>query len=751
MGSAKWWVSGGLIVLGVGVSACIGEIIESVHFNSAQPDFGAPPPPIVITAWGETLERSVPTQNGEARWPEYDEAAERAKAARIASLRSAVLSAEGASNWTAARAAYEALIAASEDPDEREDAADRIEVVDQNAKTPNPNAVTYLRARREILNAQAATREPPYPELDRKRIDAALATIREISTDPSAGWLRPHALYALAGAAYDAGNFEEAARIYAQVTEATDSPRRERALIMTVRCLLRGGEDTDPKPEAIAQARMTAATLLKDYPQTRFRQNALGWLARADFLDRRYPDAMRTYLRHLATNPKPEERALVLSSIRSVSEKLDAAGAARIQGMIKQEPELLAPYLDYRLYHTESRPSAIRGLVAFAEDVLRTNPRTPIPAEILARLAAAQYALGDVSAARSMADRSLATGTRDELALYVRGSSLRRTGDAAGAESAYEEVVKLDGRLTGAARENLALIFERAGRWGDALDQYRALDYRWDVAYLLDARIPLPELQKIAEARKGEKDGDLLRFSVGMRLLRQDRLADARAVFASIENRKRSEIGRVGSKDFGWVREDPRGLVDQVFDPLTTTDDLLRLRKAVSDAATDDAKARALYALASYYYERRNLLLYNAPLWEGARNSMFGFFWNTKVAVREDNLAVAQHHYEHEALFRARSICLELVRRYPKSSVADRALYRAATSSRRLADFNTWWRDRNRVQDMWSSASTLMDRVSAEYPRSPLAPTARKYAAVFREEGKGATQSLMFALTPPVN
>ena len=69
--------------------------------------------------------------------------------------------------------------------------------------------------------------------------------------------------------------------------------------------------------------------------------------------------------------------------------------------------------------------------------------------------------------------------------------------------------------------------------------------------------------------------------------------------------------------------------------------------------------------------------------------------------------------------------------------MSSKALYRAATASRRLADFNNWWRLYGNTATLYDSAIALMERCAAEYPNEPLAARARKYAKAFADEKAG--------------
>ena len=139
-----------------------------------------------------------------------------------------------------------------------------------------------------------------------------------------------------------------------------------------------------------------------------------------------------------------------------------------------------------------------------------------------------------------------------------------------------------------------------------------------------------------------------------------------------------------------------------------------------------------------------NLLLYNASLWQGSRGMLAAYFWNEKIGTRDDRLSWVEHHYEHECLFQARKILLQASETGKGTETAAKALYRAACATRRLANFNGWWRQKSGI-NLGKECADLMRRVYTEYPASPLSSNARKYEVVFREEAKGVARQNLFA------
>ncbi|MGV3614949.1 MAG: tetratricopeptide repeat protein [Fimbriimonas sp.] len=731
---ARAWGVGVLSLAGAAwVVACGGDLGNSVHFNDV-PDFGAPPPPLVIGSWEEYTSRPIPEAN---RPPDGDYEAmwkrEEAQKAELKRLRTVAERHEAASRLADAAATWENVARILKEtpsleyelPGEAEYARDRAEILREVGAGPLPAPVAeYLRLRKADL---AKGNDGP-----------TLAGIEKLARSGTGGIVEPHALYYVAGKALDNQNYEGAAQKYEAVAKMA-GPRREAALMMAIRSRLAARAnwvDAEKVPPAdVEKGRELIATLLKEFPNTRFRKSAEGWRTRADFLAGRRVEALTAYLRDLAATRDSDTQVSLLSSIRKVIESLTPDEAKALRATIIAQPDLLQPYLDYRLYHTEANPAQLTALVSFANEVLAKKPSAPLSSGVEARLAEIAYLQGDAKRAREYAERSLREpkGERADLAVFVHAAALHKLGlqdQALAALADYETRFK-DSYLVRPALEQRAVIHERAEHWEEAIEDFRALNYERDIAYLIDVRLDPGQV----EAYANKKGDALARLSAGYRRLRTNDFAAAIKWFSSVPDAERRKLAHVGSRDYAWLQpENAKSPLDQIPDPLTTARDLSKLQA--------DKSAKGLYTLASYYYGRRNLLLYNAPLWEGGRGGL-GWAWNEKIATPQDEAARRRHHFEHECLWRARVICLELAKRYPKDPYAARAVYRAATATRRLASFNPWWRSHDGT-NRYFEAANLLKRVYTSYPRDPLAKNARKYEKVFRQEGTGAMASTMF-------
>jgi outer membrane protein assembly factor BamD (BamD/ComL family) len=525
---------------------------------------------------------------------------------------------------------------------------------------------------------------------------------------------------------------------------------------MAARCLLGSPPQKEwywtdtprPSPAAVRRGHALLRQLLEEYPQTRFRVNALGWLGRCEYVQKRYPEAMRLYLKQLLAATTEDESIQAMASLHFTRRVMNARDAKKFAAMLLAEPDLAVPYFDQRLNHFYNKPAELASLAQLAEALVRRHPGTRLPPVILARLAEVHYHRGRYRDCVRWATRALAApvrskarsgsgvpSSRHDLAYYLRGAARHKLKDRRGAIADFEALLRRcpHSYLRAAARENLAILYEERGDLGSALEHYFALGYEADLAFLLDARMTIPEIERFIAAHPRHPQRDLVIYSLGIRYLRADNLGRAERTLRRLPARSLRALSRGESlpEYVDYVRKN-------LHDPLTTIRDLRRLKATIRRARTANDKADARYALATYYYQKRNLLFYNPALWEGSRSDHFSITWNTAHATPQDEAAARQHHYEHECVNRTREICLDVARRYPRSPAAPRALYVAACCARRLADFDGWWRKENKRHDFWAESVRLMKEMARRYPGHRLTAEARKYAEVFGEEERRA-------------
>ncbi|MDR3688201.1 MAG: tetratricopeptide repeat protein [Fimbriimonas sp.] len=585
--------------------------------------------------------------------------------------------------------------------------------------------------------------------------------------------IRPFAAFRLA----DDGRAKPinvARRLMQVANDYPQSPMAEPALISVPRTLL-AAPVNKIVPEEVALSRLAIDDLAKRYPHSRFRFDVVGWRGRIAYLAGRYAEAIAIYRRQFALAPTWRKRATVYASlvlcereagnfpavattalevygaetdltlkgsafalIQQTLGRFNGAQANRFWRRLHDSPKLLGLYLDYRMEMTEPTPDLLKlsangGASAFASSY---------GGHILARLAQAAYVLKKNSAAVRYANRALAAThdkADDALATFVLASIDRREGRYADATKRYEAILAhYPGDLmSGGARENLAILYERAHRFADALDLYRKLGYVFDMAYLLDIRMTPEQVATYVAAHPKDKEIDLLRFSLGVRYLRADRFDDAERELSRLSDAQRTKFcpvlyqSEIGSKDI-----DP----ELIQDPLQTARQLGRLYRQFSRARTSESKAKVLTFIADYYYDRHDLLLYNPALWHHVRAVGIGTFWDATVATKEDYQALEKHHWDHDCYARALTLCEKILKKYPHASVRYRVAYRAGCAAEHLSHMNPYWRWQGRERDLMGRAVNLMS-MAKRSPDPQLSAKARKYVRVFVERRESDRQA----------
>lgn len=732
--------------------ACGFENYPAVHFNSREPDFGAPPRSVNMYSWGEYGDRPVGDTKRSPMYP-YSEEAEKKRvrweALGLAALRQA-RRLEAAGRFEAAMPYYRTAL--KHGAGELAAIKDREELLAE--LTPNMDRSLL----RQYLNARQAY------ELSRR--GRAESRMKDLVNNPRAGILRAHALYVLGAMQYDAKHARQAAAIFEALAQRYPRSRRcEAALIMIPRSLLQVPTPDSSFKEwvgkammggkAIERSRLALGTLLQKYPHSRFRQSALAWLARCDYLQGHRVAALEAYFHQYVTFTGVRESAA--ASVLFVSADLTPKEAKQLRADLRQNAEILGDYLEFRLEHgdvtkddyqeyrfahsdvTKSELSRLADLAA----AFSGSQRLHLPVRISARLAEAQYLRGRYRDALTWSNRALSTasGLGIDLALYVRGATSRKTGKWTAAEADFQQLLREypHSYLCGAARENLALLYERNGRFDLALDQYFHLGYQEDIAYLLDARMGTSQVAAYLNGHPRHPQRNLLIYTLGIRQLRDNQYGRALATLSRLPERTLRTLMAPAT-----VPEEWDGFHNKIYDPRNIARELTHLDNVISLAREPNAKATALYAKASYLYNNRNLLFYNYALWQGERSVDFSFYWNTRVATRSDQHAAREYHYAHECLYRVRTQCLAIAKQYKQSPEAPKALYRAACASHELANFDYWWRKEAPRLHLADDSVRLMQRVFQQYPNDPLAKSVRKFAKVFAEENKEISRNTIF-------
>lgn len=367
-------------------------------------------------------------------------------------------------------------------------------------------------------------------------------------------------------------------------------------------------------------------------------------------------------------------------------------------------------------------------IAAFATRLMRRYPHAGAGGAFTLRVAQADLELDDNNHALEFAKRALVSGVRNNeraQALWVKGVAEYRLRDYAAARTTLNTLATQypHGDLTEGAHRLIALVAEDAGDLSGALEQYLALDYDSDVAYFVDVLMTPEQLAAYIESHPQADNLDELLYALGVRYLRVGRYDEARATFVRVHTtRDSSDTAYLASQRYtasveydaslerktdpkyqtfndyddetGKVIHRQHGIVAQwILRDMKTADDLQLLERRAETATGDEAKAEALYQLASYLYEGGDLTFYNPAAWKGWRTETLVNFDESHYRAPNEAQTLWSYMQQHESIAHALVIYLDVARRFPNTRAARDALYTAAICQEHLSNFNGYWRN----------------------------------------------------------
>ncbi|HWS89316.1 MAG TPA: tetratricopeptide repeat protein [Pyrinomonadaceae bacterium] len=348
-------------------------------------------------------------------------------------------------------------------------------------------------------------------------------------------------------------------------------------------------------------------------------------------------------------------------------------------------------------------------VVAFATRLMRRLPASDAGGAFALRVAQADLELGEDEAARELAGRALASGLKGNeraAALWVRGVAEYRLGQFDASRRTFSSLLKEypEGDLTEGARRFVAMAAEGSGDLEGALEQYLLLEYQDDVAYFVDVLLTPEQLEAFAERRADAEARDVLFYSLGVRLMRAHRFDEARRAYARVRT---ADDLRANPYEFGGKCEEdyPPPYCEDVKNPrwqdwegvqaawvlrdLKTMERIEHLEARARDAAGAEARAEALYRLASYLYQSGDLTFYNPAAWRGRR--FYDIYYDQQFRAPGEAALMRRYMEEHEPLVRALRIYLQVAEEFPRTRAARDSLYTAAVIHQRLAGFELYW------------------------------------------------------------
>jgi outer membrane protein assembly factor BamD (BamD/ComL family) len=572
--------------------------------------------------------------------------------------------------------------------------------------------------------------------------------------------LRDNAAYLAAAVSYRDGKNIGVDCFTDVVLKFPKSEKRESALYMSAIVAMKassswaaeGSDDGEPfaRDDHWEKARRCFQQLIREYPSGRYKIDAIGWLAHLWLQVGDRPRALADYYRMLASDSETM-RAEAVASLGLIRPKADESEMATLEKLIANEPRTSMAYAYHDIYNyavcplrrywgdcnQESAFKELRRIVEFANRMISTHPKAQVSGGFLLRVAQAQLELQNHKEGARLARRALASGLKgDERAeaLWVAGACEQQVGRYESARTALETLVRENpnNRYTEGGRRMLAMLLEDCGNLEGALDTYLALDYRYDVAYLIDVLMTPVQLTSFIEKRPLLDHREELLYALGIRYLRERRWEDAKGVLLKIrtigraaddsyQNRydyhERSELEKKSPKA---VDLDPaiRGIRPQWIDQdVRTANEIELLERDVQLAQGDEKKAEALYQVASYQFER-SLLFYNPAAWKGIRHYLLCDLDQDGGFRRPgESQLLFDYMQKHDMAANSLPIFLEVVRRFPNTRAARDALYSAAVCHERLAEYNNYWRSVYSEGGYAGERMVDYDDVRAAYPK----------------------------------
>ena len=494
--------------------------------------------------------------------------------------------------------------------------------------------------------------------------------------------------------------------------------------------------------------------VMTQYPRGRYFDDARGWKAYLLLRKGDRAGALVEYYRLLADKQNRNTQIEATLSLELVRHHASDEEMTRVEQQIAGEPEVALAYAYHNIYNYSIDPGAdypqyeelkdaagkylheasrlrndeleaewrirrekttknqLTRIVAFSRRLMDRYPTLRLGGAFALRAAQASLELDQNENAAQFSRRALQSrlnaGERLQ-ALWVSGVAEHRLKHFNSARESFNNLLRdyPNSELTEGARRHLAMAAEDSGDIDGALEQYIALDYTVDVAYFVDALMTKEQLASFIDSHPESPKLNELRYALGVRYLRSNQWDEARAAFTKVQTTAATE--RV-SWSFDCINNgtqciDPKeGDGNEYTGPLITTrlvmhdvqtaNKMEALERAVEQANDPEAKAEAMYQLASYQYEASSLLFYNPVAWSGVR------YWNLSYLASEDRFRAPNepqilfaYMQEHDTLARALKIYLEVVDKFPRTRAARDSLYTAAVCHERLANYNDYWRE----------------------------------------------------------
>ncbi len=501
--------------------------------------------------------------------------------------------------------------------------------------------------------------------------------------------------------------------------------------------------------------------VINEHPNGKYFNDARAWQAYLHLRAHDHASALVQYYRLLGDDLDENARTEAAFSLTLIRSSASDDEMSRVEKVLANEPQAALAYAYHNIYNYSIDPGAaeppydepstkdsngqidyeaerrrneasnrswenkragighneLLRTLAFSKQLMARYPKLPVGGAFALRAAQASEELDDNNAAVQFGRRALQSGLGGDgraQALWIVGVAEHRLHHFDAARNNFSQLVHdypKSHSIEGARRE-LAMIAEDSGDIDAALEQYIALDYGIDEAYLVDYLMTPQQLAAFIDKHPDSPRKNEFTYALGLRYLRENRWDDARKTFARVKTDPDVRYNYYCSScncdgETGVNCNDPkagsfeapeRGTVKKEIPPtlvmrdVQTANDLEALQRVADRAVDAEARAEALYQYASYQYDASSLLFYNPLASPGYFN--LGFFAGEgRYRITGESQLLFNAQQQHERLAQALNTYLQIAEQLPHTKAARDALYTAAVCHERLSNYNPYWRE----------------------------------------------------------
>lgn len=585
-----------------------------------------------------------------------------------------------------------------------------------------------------------------YAKARLKTLDEPLSPVPVDEEPARSAALQDNWAYLNAAVLYNSDKKGEALTAFQEIDKRFPrSEKNEAVIYMIGKLLMEQGDACDDEAcevPAYESAIQQFKRSLRQYPNGRYALDARGWIAHIYNHQKRTPESLAEYYRLLGNTRDRQWRLNAKRSLQFLGHDYDDATLDEVEALISNEPDAALAYSYHRIYnhaidlsYTEYNEWCCYGdtkwsqmeeekervkstlykgrhelerVAKFATAMVQRYGESRVSGDFLLRIAQAQLELQNFREALSFADRALRVGVIEDSraeAYWVKGSSEHQLKRLVSANSTFAKLVAEfpAHKLTEGAKRLLAITKEDQGDFESALDIYFDLGYKQDVAYFVDVLLPTDRFARYVADRRSNSNHDILRYSLGLRYMREGRWQEARESLTMVATGAGHDDYLDSTREATWYYPKEPGYGEPevkfikkswVMQDLRTIDVIEYRENRLKEVEGDEARAEAMYQLASAYFELDDLAFYNPAMWDGGRvDSLMSLQFSSDERLPNETRTIFEHLQVHDPWAKAIPLYEEIVAKYPESKVARDALYTIAVAHERLEGRNGVWNE----------------------------------------------------------